>query len=125
MEQICENNNFKLLLTGWDNEINFLPAMHKSKYYLHPHMRGCWWETSIGDRTNLTAICGHPNEDGYEIISRINFLMDSKISYLYKNTFSKRIRVGMVRRKDRYNYTRSKMGIKRCYINEKCYNTNS
>ncbi len=73
MEQICENNNFKLLLTGWDNEINFLPAMHKSKYYLHPHMRGCWWETSIGDRTNLTAICGHPNEDGYEAIAELIF----------------------------------------------------
>lgn len=70
MEQICQNNNFELLLTYWNGTVKFLLNEYNSPYNLFSS------PPSIIVRAGLTEedksiICGHPNESGYKKISKV------------------------------------------------------
>jgi hypothetical protein len=83
MEQLCENNNFKLLLTTWDDTFKETVKIYKSKYLLHPHGLEVWAKDfsehfGIDSKGHLVpqefvAECGHPNEKGYEMIAQMIF----------------------------------------------------
>lgn len=64
MEQICQNNNFKLLITSWDL-ISFdkIKKIYKSDSYME-ETDGPIAFFVHGDYQS--KVCGHPNERGYE-----------------------------------------------------------
>ena len=69
IEQVCENNNFNLLIVNWSTSFKRLVQLYNSKYFL--------FETppNVLDRAKLTeedtSFCGHPNESGYKKIAEV------------------------------------------------------
>lgn len=72
VEQICQNNNFNLQITAWQNDFfNRVSQLYNSKYYMKSTNNNpiC----SIMEGEYKSKICHHPNEKGYEIISQNMF----------------------------------------------------
>lgn len=69
-ESLFRENKIKPLFTSWSNMLPDLFRMYKSEYWLSPKPSYLLKEV-IKDRKNISdaAHCGHPNENGYEIIA--------------------------------------------------------
>ena len=75
MEQYCENNNYSLIIANTDLLADsLLKYFHNSKYYLSPNPFSVL--NKLNKDTDL-ALCGHPNEIGYEKVSEIIFKLIS------------------------------------------------
>lgn len=89
MEQICENNNFDLLITSWDLiSFNEIQKKYKSKYY----MKEIDGPIAFFPRGEYKSkVCGHPNELGYEIYSKNMFesIQKYNVELINKNPVEK------------------------------------
>ncbi len=74
MEQICENNNYQLLITSWVRDL--IPKINKiypSKHFVKPISFQPWDVTNLKKFTESHYSemgCGHPNEKGYTLIAQ-------------------------------------------------------
>lgn len=69
IEQVCENNNFKLIHIYWSNTCKELVQIYNSKYNLFNPSYSVIRGVNTKDRQFLSEVCDHPNHEGYELIA--------------------------------------------------------
>lgn len=91
MEEICKNNNFDLLITAFGRPaFNQIRSMYDSKYYMKENDGELTFLCSL-DASQMSSICQHPNEFGYEIFSENMFESIQKYNpnFINKNKVNK------------------------------------
>ena len=77
MEQLCENRNFKLLLTHSDIKSDaLLKYYHDSSNYLNPIPQSILY--SLNPYKEQSYLCNHPNEKGYSKIAKEMYRLITK-----------------------------------------------
>ena len=73
MEQICENNNFNLLITSYGRpSFNKIRDMYDSRYYMQEINGELTFLCSLTPN-QISNLCNHPNQFGYDIFSKNMF----------------------------------------------------
>jgi len=87
-ESLFRENNIKPLFTSWSKLLPDLLRMYKSEYWLSPKPSDLLKEV-VKDRKYISEAvhCGHPNENGYELIAN-QLIVDIKKYHpeFYSNT---------------------------------------
>lgn len=66
VEQVCQNNNFKLAIMYWNSSVENLYRLYKSKYNVFSDGMSLLKRAKLQEEEDLSPICKHPNELGYE-----------------------------------------------------------
>lgn len=68
IEQVCQNNNFKLAIVHWSSTYKKLYEVYCSPYYIFPPP-SVLFRANLDKLQDFSTICGHPNESGYKKIA--------------------------------------------------------
>tara|TARA_R110002153_G_scaffold46791_1_gene132127 strand:- start:175 stop:1017 length:843 start_codon:yes stop_codon:yes gene_type:complete len=73
MEEICENNNFDLLITSFGRQsFNEIRSIYDSKYYMKEINGELTFICSLNSN-QISSLCPHPNQFGYDYFSKNMF----------------------------------------------------
>lgn len=69
VEQVCQNNSYRLLIVNWNKTIEQFMRLYPSKYLLFPEPLSVLSRIRFQDPQDFSPICRHPNENGYKKIA--------------------------------------------------------